>query len=262
MHVKDYLLLFFSLCLVVGEARAQTVYGAVRDFETGSALAEVQVINLRTDSFTLSNALGIYRIEARKGDQLRFEKPGYTTITYLVTVSGSTRFKKDQALRKNAYTLEEITVYSGLNARQRDSVQEREIYNQKVEREQAKARLGNSTLGSGTGVTLEGPFSALIEKWSPKYKRLRRFQEQFREAEKRKWIEERYTLDRISRITGLQSDSLIAFRNQHPMPYDMAAYGSELEVDNWILSCYRKWKQAPFVPALPADIWQRSNRSE
>ena len=75
--------------LLIGEAKAQMsampqISGLVLEKTTGKRLADVNVVNLRTNRKVASNNFGVFYIEAMVGDSLSLTKVGYGSLKTVI----------------------------------------------------------------------------------------------------------------------------------------------------------------------------------
>jgi hypothetical protein len=113
----------------------------------------------------------------------------------------------------------------------------------------SRERASSSVLGS-----VFSPASALAEQFNKKSKQRARFQTNFAKWENQKFIDTRYSPEQVNALTGLTGDTLAAFINAHPMPYDYARTATDLEVKMWIRYNYREWIKKPIVLPKPITI--------
>ena len=99
------------------------------------------------------------------------------------------------------------------------------------------------------------PASALAEQFNKKSKQRARFQENFSKWESQKFVDTRYSSEMVQALTGLTGDTLAAFINAHPMPYDYARAATDLEIKMWVRYNYREWIKKPITlpPPIPKE---------
>lgn len=196
-----------------------TVKGTVYDSTTFEKLNPVSIENLRTHQGSFSNDKGEFSIEAALGDYLIFTHVGYNRRVILLKVSDQVNDLKVYMTIKTT-SLKPVTIKRGPTEYQKDSANRADIYKSVFDYEQQKS------LGS--------PITTVYQKFSKKYKNLRKFQEQIVDNEKQKFIDTRYTPELVSTLTKLQDDELASFMNEYPMDYDYARVATELELKMWI----------------------------
>jgi hypothetical protein len=206
-----------------------------------------------------TNTEGAFIIAVKGGDRIQFSRLGYVTQSIQMPPIPANTVIRNIFLSKHYFSIPEVEIRPKLPAYEQDSLEERTIFGRKVEQKQAKFGMEKFKYMKGA-LIFSSPLSAPIEHFSPKYKRLRAFQERFKKAEQLGFIETRYTLTLITRITGLKNDSLIAFRNQNPLPYELAAGGTDLEIMMWIKDRFKKWARSPYVPEFADSVFARKAR--
>lgn len=220
---------------------AQALEGIVADSD-GEALPAVMVINKTKNLNTMTSVEGKYSIAADKGDDIEFTYMGYYPVSMKVP-DGSNVFRR-VSLRKKLYSLQEVEIRPDWTPYQLDSIARSKRYALDLSRERASS----SVMGS-----IMSPASALAEQFSKKSKQRTRFQSNFSKWERQKYVDTRYTPEEVASLTGLRGDTLAAFINAHPMPYDYARTATDLEVKMWIRYNYREWIKKPVVlpPVIP-----------
>ncbi|WP_157976865.1 carboxypeptidase-like regulatory domain-containing protein [Taibaiella helva] len=221
-------------------AVAQSLDGIVADNE-GDALPAVIVVNKTKNLSTMTDADGKYSLRADKGDDLEFTYVGYYPVTFQMP-EGVDVFRRVM-LKKKLFTLEEVEIRPDWTPYQLDSIARAKRYALDLSRKRASS----TVMGS-----IFSPASALAEQFNKKSKQRTRFQENFRKWESQKFVDTRYTPEEVETLTGLSGDTLAAFMNAYPMPYDYARSATDLEVKMWIKYNYREWIKKPIV--LPKPI--------
>jgi len=225
---------------------AQSLIGNIKDKISNQVLNEAFIKNLNSETTTVSDAQGNFSIRVKGGDRILIKYPGHVDLEFILPAELGNVFRKNIRLSPTFYNLDEVIVYPKLSKRQQDSLKTRYIFGEKVEQKQEKFGLNNHD-GTGFGLVFDNPITGIYQRYNKKYKRLRKFQAQFKADEETKYIESRYSLEEIEAITGLKGDSLIAFRNQNPMPLEIATTPYEVEFKSWIMKRYKEWIKNPIV---------------
>ena len=237
--------LFFLLLFVfsAGPVNAQSLEGIVADND-GGALPAVMVINKTKNLNTMTDVDGKYSISANKGDEIEFTYMGYYPLSLQMPEGGNV-FRRI-SLKKKLFSLDEVEIRPDWTPYQLDSIARRKRYALDLSRERASS----SVLG-----TVFSPASALAEQFNKKSKQRARFQSNFAKWETQKFVDTRYSPEEVASLTGLSGDTLAAFINAHPMPYDYARTATDLEVKMWIRYNYREWIKKPIVlpPSIPKE---------
>ncbi len=237
-----YCLLFFML-LGITPAIAQSLDGVVADND-GSPLPAVIVVNKTKNLSTMADVDGKFSIKADKGDDIEFTYVGYYPVSFQMP-EGANVFRRVN-LKKKLYTLEEVEIRPDWTPYQLDSIARSKRYALDLSRKRASS----TVMGS-----IFSPASALAEQFNKKSKQRTRFQENFKKWEGQKFVDTRYTPEEVTALTGLTGDTLAAFMNAYPMPYDYARAATDLEIKMWIKYNYRQWKQKPVTlpPPIPKE---------
>ncbi len=234
--------LLYTLLLSFGTSMAwsQSLEGVVADND-GGTLPAVMVINKTKNLSTMTDVDGKYNIKADKGDDIEFTYIGYYPVS-LQMPEGSDVFRRI-SMKKKLFSLEEVEIRPDWTPYQLDSIARRNRYALDLSRQRASS----TVLGS-----IFSPASALAEQFNKKSKQRQRFQTNFAKWESQKFVDTRYSPEEVAALTGLSGDTLAAFINAHPMPYDYARTATDLEIKMWIRYNYREWIKKPIV--LPAPI--------
>jgi thiol:disulfide interchange protein len=212
------------------------VRGIVYDSANHTVLNPVSIENIRTHQGCFSNAKGEFTIEAALGDYIVFTHVGYNRKVVSLKIMDKTDDLKIYMSTKTI-NLKSVTIKMGQTEYQKDSVKRSELYKDAFEYEQQKS--------------VFSPVTSAYQKFSKKYKNLRKFQEQILDIEHQKFIDTRYTAELVHTLTKLEDDELAAFINQYPLDYDYARVATELEIKMWIkynFLDYQKKGKATFTP--------------
>ncbi len=234
-----FLFLLWLLCSVVSLS-AQELEGTVVDAATGEPLASVHIENRRSGTDTWSAGKGTYTIAVKSSDHIRFSLLGYISKEFVVGSDEATQYQRIP-LEKYLQRIDTVVIRPGLSDYQRDSLEYRRLFGKKVAQEPAKFGLNKQGPPARFGVVFNNPISAPYQRLARKYKRLRAFQKRFKNQEKQSFVYTRYTPGVVHDLTGLTGDTLAAFMNTYPMPYDYARAASDLEIGMWIKDNYRQW---------------------
>lgn len=210
----------FGILFSAGRACAQqsrtvTIIGRVYDADTHQALDRVSVMDINTGAGTLTDSTGSFRISAKDNNWIVFSYIGYHPDSSRINALYLHQ-KLDIPLRRNKFSIAPV-----------------EIIGQRVDYGQDSARrnywfedaLGQEkTRGFGA---VEHPISALYDALSGRQKRLWRFQKDYKEFEKRKYIESRVLPGQIQQLFGLKGDSLDAFMLWYNPSYEFVRNATE-----------------------------------
>lgn len=182
-------------------------------------LVSVSVENLQTHAGSLSNEKGEFTIEANLGDALIITHIGYNRKIHILRAGDDLLHLKIFMNIRNS-SLKPVIIKRGPTEYQKDSADRASIYKKAFEYEQTKS--------------VFSPVTSVYQKFSKKYKNLRKFQDQIVDNEKQKFIDTRYTPELVGLLTKLQDDELAHFMNAYPMEYDYARVASDLEIKMWV----------------------------
>jgi hypothetical protein len=206
------------ICSVWGISQV-SIRGTVYDSVTRATLNPVSVENARSHLGSISNAKGEFVIEAELGDMLIFTHIGYNRkVVTLKIMDNVNDLKVYMSVKTNI--LKPVIIKRGLTEYQKDSLNRAEIYKDAFDYDQQKS--------------VFTPVTSVYQKFSKKYKNLRKFQEQIIDIEHQKFIDTRYTPELVKTLTKLEEEELFSFMNQYPMDYDYARVATELEIKMWV----------------------------
>lgn len=208
----------FCLWVSAHEARAQrtvTIIGHVYDAQTHQALFRASVQDISTGEGTLTDSTGAFRINARDNNKIVFSYVGYFPDTSEVNALYLHQ-RLDIALKKNNYSISPVEIIGQRIDYGQDSVNRNYWF--------ADALGQTKTRGWSAA---EHPLSALYDALSGRQKRLWRFQKDYKEFEKRKYIESRVLPGQIQQLFGLKDDSLEAFMLWYNPPYEWVRAASD-----------------------------------
>jgi hypothetical protein len=235
-----FILSILSLLLFLNAGNAQVLQGVINDNDGGATLPAVIVINKTKNQTTMSDADGKYAIAAAQNDIIEFSYLGYYPVSIIMPENKDV-FRR-VGMKKKLYTIGEVEIRPDWTPYQLDSMERRKTYRLTLDRKKERS--------------VFSPATAIAENFSKKSKQRWRFQENFAKWEDRKFVDTRYTPEEVAKLTGLQGDTLAAFINAYPMPYDYARTATDLEIKMWIKYNFREWKKKPvmIVPTIPDSV--------
>ncbi|MBK7764090.1 MAG: hypothetical protein IPI46_12225 [Bacteroidetes bacterium] len=238
--MKKFVLILCCLGCMYHSVQAQIlVKGIVLDSFNRAALVSVSIENLQTHQGCLSNEKGEFSIEAKLGDALIITHIGYTRKIHILR-AGDDLMRLKIYLNIRSSSLKPVIIKRGPTEYQKDSADRASLYKKAFEYEQTKS--------------VFSPVTSVYQKFSKKYKSLRKFQDQIIDNEKQKFIDTRYTPELVSSLTKLQDDELAEFMNAYPMEFDYARVASDLEIKMWVkynFQDYEKKKKVISSPIIP-----------
>lgn len=219
-------LLAILLLLNSSAVFSQIWRGAITDNESKQPLQAVTVTNTNKNIFVFTDAEGHFNIEANPGDKITFYCPGYKNETHIV-LPGIDGIRLHFAMKLSSQELKEVIFKkSYATAYQNDSADRASTYSRALARQ-------HSNIGS--------PVSLLADKLSRKSKNLYHFQKMYNKMEDEKYTDTKYTPELVKELTQLTGDTLAAFMNKFPIPYDYARSATDLELKMWIRYNYKQF---------------------
>jgi len=191
--------MLFTATQVYAQGRRVNIIGRVYDADTHQALFHASVMNISTGEGTITDSTGSFRISAGDYNHIVFSYIGYRPDTTQINALFLHQ-RLDIALHKNKYSIAPVEIIGQRIDYSRDSAQRNYWFADAIG--QQKTRGLNA---------VEHPLSALYDALSGRQKRLWRFQKDYKEFEKRKYIESRVKPGQIQQLFGLDGDSLKAF---------------------------------------------------
>lgn len=215
--MRCLIFLFFVLLSIPCFAQ-QSIRGTVTDGQDGKALANVVIQNIHINTGTTTDSTGAFSIGVEKGQLVEFRRLGYKTKRLRIP-SGTVPAFFRIVLDKGAIELDEVTIRKQFEDYKRDSTRYAEMY-------QAPLRVGRLSDAD----KFQDPFLAL----SPSRRKIWAFQEEYQRNEELRYVDYHFSEKRITAITGLKGDSLIAYRNQFRPSYEAVRGWNEYELFNYI----------------------------
>jgi len=209
------------------------VHGTVFNMYRTRPLDGVSVLcSCGTGTTTDSN--GNYYIRVSINDSLRFSYLGRATQFFpVMTINQSTSF--DIALHVNPTELHEVRVAP--KNYHMDSLQNRQDYAKIFNYKKPGIELSNGP--SGAGLDLDAIINMFAFK---KNRRMLAFQQRLIEDEEDKFVEHRFSIFIIHKITGLQGDALDSFRRQYRPSYLFTKSASDYEFYDYIKLAYQEYQ--------------------
>lgn len=214
------LLLLFLLFVARFPAVGQTIRGEVLDMDTHKPINNVDILNIYTSLDISSNDAGAFIIAASSGQLLEFKKEGYKT----------TRVRIPQGYVPSYFRIIMKPGFSDLKPGsdiaaanhydyKSDSIRYHDVY---------KTELDFPKL---TGFdAIASPFSAL----SAKNREVWRFQDEYEEFEKEKYVDKMFNPELITKMTGLTGDSLRMYMRRARPSYEQLRGMNDYNFYNFI----------------------------
>lgn len=190
----------------------QIVWGHIRDSITNEPIELASVTNTTHKSTVISNNEGLFKISIAKNDVLTISAVGYKyyTVVYNGLIAASDTIHL--YLVPISRNLNNVTVKnSGVSQYTLDSLERDMEFKEAMISPPVKAvELANS--GAGFGISLN--------RLSKKEKSKRKATELFNNSEKEAYINYRFSIDVVTRYSGLKNESLQSFVQRHRPSYE------------------------------------------
>ena len=222
-------ILLISL-FVTTQVMAQTkvgpqLSGLVLERTTGKRLADVNVINLRTNKKVVSNTFGVFFVEAMVGDSLALSKTGYGPLKTVV------------------HTLDDIVLEMKPGMEIEEVVVARKTREQEMEdilRDYEKKGI----YGGGknrVGTYLNSPATAIYNLFGREAKNMKRFEKFMNREVNEIAVDRIFTPKVVSETTGLEGESLSNFMELYRPPYDVANKWGNYDLLSYIRKSFKTW---------------------
>ena len=206
---------------------AQTIRGEVLDMDDKKPVTGVSIENIHTSLNISTSEQGAFLIAAASGQLLEFKKSGYKTVRVrvpkgyvppyfrIIMTKGISEIPDMGTAQKNRYD------YAS------DSIRYHELY---------KHELDFPKLSSFDMIA--HPFSAL----SAKNREVWRFQEEFDEFEKEKYVDKTFNESVVTKFTGLKGDSLHYYLKRYRPTYDQLKIMNDYTFYNFIKTTVHQYR--------------------
>jgi hypothetical protein len=215
----------------------QILNGRIHKTASDEVLVSVSVINITQKKANISDIGGNYKIPARPGDTVTFSSAGYKPDTAFVS---NWMFEEKDGfqiyLEPNSITLATVRV-GELSNYQLDSMKRHEEYKWAYPTHRRRL-IGSETPTDGVGVSIS-PF----DYFGAKETNLRRLRKRIEEEEKEYYIDSRFPVGYVQRITGLKNDSLKTFLYRYRPSYDFCRKSSAEDMFLYINDQVKKYRE-------------------
>lgn len=188
---------------------------------------------MSTHKGVFSDNRGNFAIVASPGDRILFTHVGYKNKVIIFQLEDQ-QGSKEIKMSLKPVQLKDVTIRKGPTQYQLDSARRADIYKDAFEYEQQKSVMT--------------PITSVYQKFSKKYKRLRKFQDQIVDIEQQKFIDTRYNPEIVMSLTKVNEETCNEFMKKYPMDLDYARTASDLEIKMWI-----KYNYQDFLKANPDE---------
>lgn len=216
-----YLCISFQFLLFSGyrvNAQDNSVRGLVMESKGASRISGAAILNIQTDTKTQTNELGLFSIQASRGDTLRFSKEGYTEQTVILYNLSDLIIRLQPIIR-----LEEVRVEAQTKKQELEEV--RDQY-----RKKGSYFAGKPPLLSYIFM----PLTAIYELIGKTPAQARRFNSFYHRELQQTEIDRRFNAAFVERISGLTAEDLKNFMILYRPDYQQFRYWDEYALIRYI----------------------------
>lgn len=249
LHITIYLALICSL-VFVQQLNAQNVVikGRVFDISARRPLEAVAVIST-SGRGAITDSLGRYEIRVSLKDSIWFSMIGKSTMKYPVdTISNTEAF--DVMIHVRSFDLPEVKVRNSYY--KLDSIQNRKDYAKIFDFKKPGLRLSENPGYNPGGVSVGFDLDEIINMFRFKRnKSLASLQQRLLQQEEDKYIDHRFSMAFVRKITKLTSPELEEFMKEYRPDYEMVQRMNELELGYFIERNYAEYKAKKYNKGAP-----------
>lgn len=249
LHITIYLALICSL-VFVQQSNAQNVVikGRVFDISARRPLEAVAVIST-SGRGAITDSLGRYEIRVSLKDSIWFSMIGKSTMKYPVdTISNTEAF--DVMIHVRSFDLPEVKVRNSYY--KLDSIQNRKDYAKIFDFKKPGLRLSENPGYNPGGVSVGFDLDEIINMFRFKRnKSLASLQQRLLQQEEDKYIDHRFSMAFVRKITKLTSPELEEFMKEYRPDYEMVQRMNELELGYFIERNYAEYKAKKYNKGAP-----------
>lgn len=249
LHITIYLALICSL-VFVQQSKAQNVIikGRVFDISARRPLEAVAVIST-SGKGAITDSLGRYEIRVSLKDSIWFSLIGKSTMKYPVdTISNTEAF--DVMIHVRSFDLPEVKVRNSYY--KLDSVQNRKDYAKIFDFKKPGLRLSENPGYNPGGVSVGFDLDEIINMFRFKRnKSLASLQQRLLQQEEDKYIDHRFSIAFVRKVTKLNSPELEEFMKEYRPDYEIVQRMNELELGYFIERSYADYKTKKYKTGAP-----------
>lgn len=201
------------------------VSGLVLEKSTGIRLADVNVINLKTNRKVTSNNFGVFYIDAMIGDSLSITKVGYGSLKTVI------------------YTLDDLVLEMQPGMQIETVVVARKTRQQEMEdilRDYEKKGIYNGGKNK-VGTYLSSPATALYNLFGREAKNMKRFEKYMDREVNEIAVDRLFTKAAVAEHTGLEGEQLQNFMEIYRPSYELSKHWGQYDLLNYIASSFKTW---------------------
>ncbi len=242
--------LFICTIFFVQKSNAQNVIikGRVFDISARRPLEAVAVIST-SGKGTTTDSLGRYEIRVSLKDSIWFSMIGKSTMKYPVdTISNNDNF--DVMIHVRSFDLPEVKVRNSYY--KFDSIQNRKDYAKIFDFKKPGLRLSENPGYNPGGLTVGFDLDEIINLFRVKRNRsLASLQQRLLQQEEDKYINHRFSIAFVRKITKLNSPELEEFMKEYRPDYEMVQRMNELELGYFIEKNYEEYRNKKYSKGAP-----------
>ena len=220
-----FLLLAGAMC---SRSYGQTIHGEVVDMDSKRPVNDVSILNIYTDLNISTDMDGHFIIAASSDQLLEFRKAGYKTVRVRVPKGYIPSYFKIIMQHGFVPVGEMLASNNRYNYRD-DSIRFHDLYKHELDFEKLSA------FGS-----IAHPFSAL----SKKNREIWRFQEEYSDFEKVKYVDRTFNAEVVTKFTGLTGDSLRTFMIKYRPSYEQLRGMNDYSYFTYIKKAVENYRNA------------------
>jgi hypothetical protein len=229
-------------------AQNVTIKGRVFDISARRPLEAVAVIST-SGKGTTTDSLGRYEIRVSLKDSIWFSMIGKSTMKYPVdTISNNDNF--DVMIHVRSFDLPEVKVRNSYY--KFDSIQNRKDYAKIFDFKKPGLRLSENPGYNPGGLTVGFDLDEIINLFRVKRNRsLASLQQRLLQQEEDKYIDHRFSIAFVRKITKLNNPELEEFMKEYRPDYEMVQRMNELELGYFIEKNYEEYRSKKYNKGAP-----------
>ncbi len=251
---RSGLLVLLALLVLAGETRAQSPLRSHYIEVTGFTLSRdslqpvmyATVVNQRSSMGTITAENGYFTISALQGDTIAFTAIGYTPLSYVVPAKVPLPKTLKVILTPRTYELSEVLVGPYSEEQLKKDILALKIPEEKGPQINLPAivqpGLSEDVIFTGSGVAVQGPISALYNKFSRRGKELREITALRSSDEKKRVYQAKMNRDFVARVTGLKNEALEEFLSYCHPAENFVLTANEYDLTLALRECLQRFK--------------------
>lgn len=240
--IKYWQLLFFCVVALNAVAQEKKIEGIVFDKDTKERIARTNIINITTGQQFYNNLQGEFKVNARVGDRLIFNKQDYLPDTVLVKNTDNIAVY----LIRTAIPLPEVTIRDSLHTPLQKLMATKREYN-KAYGPSSYNNFLSTAPGGGAGISIDALYNSL----SRSGRNAEHLQGLIQKDYEQNVIDYRFSKSYVGNITKLKEPELSEFMIRYRPSYYLVSTDTEYEFINYIRNSLRRYLRNKRMFALP-----------